>query len=51
MSNSEPEIAQDDPGRHPTPSDLTRQALADAEARRDLVGYAGTEELFADLGI
>lgn len=33
------------------PNETTRRALADAEARRDLVSHESTEELFADLGI
>ncbi len=33
------------------PNSTTQQALADAEARKNLTTYGSTTELFADLGI
>ena len=33
------------------PNRVTREALADAQSRKDLTAYASTSELFADLGI
>jgi DNA-damage-inducible protein J len=33
------------------PNRVTREALADAESRKNLTAYASTSELFADLGI
>jgi DNA-damage-inducible protein J len=33
------------------PNRVTRQALSDAEQRKDLTTYASTSELFDDLGI
>lgn len=33
------------------PNEATRQALVDAEERRNLTSYGSVEELFADLGI
>jgi DNA-damage-inducible protein J len=33
------------------PNRATREALSDAESRRNLTAFASTSELFADLGI
>lgn len=33
------------------PNEATRQALVDAEERRNLTSYGSVDELFADLGI